>query len=90
MASMYGRESVVSLPPQRESVAEEFRGKLGEFVQLIPERFNEKFRRTWLLYLSGAAEALGAAREIINCYHITFVKGRFARRGPSAPIDRMR
>jgi cyclopropane-fatty-acyl-phospholipid synthase len=53
-------------------------------------RFNEKFRRTWLFYLSGAAETFEAAREIINCYHITFVKGHFARRGPSAPIDRMR
>ena len=43
-----------------------------------PTRFNEKFRRTWLFYLAGAAETFTAAREIINCYHITFVKGHFA------------
>ena len=41
-----------------------------------PVRFDEKFRRTWLYYLGGASETFSAAREIINCYHITFVKGR--------------
>ena len=41
-----------------------------------PVRFDEKFRRTWLFYLGGASETFAAAREIINCYHITFVKGR--------------
>ena len=55
-----------------------------------PVRFNEKFRRTWLFYLGGAAETFEAAREIINCYHITFVKGHFTRRGRSAPMDRLR
>jgi len=43
-----------------------------------PARFNEKFRRCWLYYLAGALETFEATREIINCYHITFVKGRFA------------
>lgn len=53
-----------------------------EQIQAIdPARFNEKFRRTWLFYLGGAAETFEAAREIINCYHITFVKGHFSRRG---------
>lgn len=42
-----------------------------------PQRFSEKFRRTWLFYLGGAAETFEAAREIINCYHITFMKGHF-------------
>jgi len=55
-----------------------------------PVRFNEKFRRTWLFYLGGAIETFEAAPEIINCYHITFVKGHFARRGRSAPMDRLR
>ena len=45
-----------------------------------PARFDEKFRRTWLFYLGGAAETFEAAREIINCFHITFVKGHFSRR----------
>jgi cyclopropane-fatty-acyl-phospholipid synthase len=50
---------------------------------LDPVRFNEKFRRTWLFYLAGAAETFNAAREIINCYHVTFVKGRSTdSRGP--------
>ena len=43
-----------------------------------PVRFNEKFRRAWLFYLAGAVETFEAASEIINCYHITFVKGHFA------------
>jgi cyclopropane-fatty-acyl-phospholipid synthase len=55
-----------------------------------PKRFDEKFRRTWLFYLGGAAETYEAAREIINCYHITFVKGHFSRRGRSVPMDRLR
>ncbi len=55
-----------------------------------PVRFNEKFRRTWRFYLGGAAETFEAEREIINCFHITFVKGHFARRGASAPMDRLR
>ena len=42
-----------------------------------PVLFSEKFRRTLLFYLGGAAETFEAAREIINCYHITFVKGHF-------------
>jgi len=29
-----------------------------------------------------------AAREIINCYHVTFVKGQFAREGRSTPMAR--
>ena len=44
-------------------------------------RFTEKFRRAWLYYLGGAVETFEAAREIINCYHVTFVKGHFARSG---------
>lgn len=54
-----------------------------------PVCFDEKFRRVWLFYLGGAAETFEAPREIINCYHITFVKGHFARRGRSIPIDRL-
>jgi cyclopropane-fatty-acyl-phospholipid synthase len=47
-----------------------------------PVRFSEKFRRTWLFYLGGAAETFEAAREIINCYQVTFVKGHFAGAAP--------
>lgn len=50
-----------------------------------PHRFNEKFRRTWLFYLGGAAETFEAAHEIIDCFHITFVKGHLAREGWSMP-----
>ena len=45
---------------------------------LDPALFNEKFRRTWLFYLAGATETFTAAREIINCYHISFMKGHSA------------
>ncbi|MGM9488283.1 class I SAM-dependent methyltransferase [Ideonella sp. YS5] len=45
--------------------------------EIDPQRLSEKFRRTWLFYLGGAAETFEAAREIINCYHVTFVKGHF-------------
>jgi cyclopropane-fatty-acyl-phospholipid synthase len=55
-----------------------------------PVRFNEKFRRAWLFYLAGAVETFAATNEIINCFHITFVKGHFARRGRSTPIERLR
>ena len=55
-----------------------------------PARFDEKFRRAWLFYLGGAAETFEAAREIINCYHITFVKGHFVRRGRSLPFGGLR
>lgn len=46
-----------------------------------PVRFNEKFHRAWLFYLAGAAETFAAASEIINCYHITFVRGRSVGKG---------
>ena len=45
---------------------------------LDPVRFDERFRRAWVFYLSGAAETFEAAREIINCYHVLFVKGHSA------------
>jgi cyclopropane-fatty-acyl-phospholipid synthase len=54
-----------------------------------PVLFSEKFRRTWLFYLGGSAETFEAAREIINCYHVTFVKGHFSRPGRSVPLDRL-
>ena len=47
-----------------------------------PRRFDEKFRRTWSFYLGGAAETFEAAREIINCYHVSFAKGRLAGNAP--------
>ena len=52
-----------------------------------PTRFNEKFRRTWLFYLAGSAETFTAAREIINCYHIAFVKGHFAQGDITLPVE---
>jgi cyclopropane-fatty-acyl-phospholipid synthase len=55
-----------------------------------PIRFDETFRRAWLFYLGGAAETFEAAREIINCYQITFVKGHFGRRGPTTPLEMLR
>jgi hypothetical protein len=61
---------------------------------LDPIRFKEKFRRAWPFYLAGAAEIFEAPGEIINCYHITFVKGPFVKghfpgNRLSTPIDRV-
>ncbi len=67
-----------------------FETRWEEIHAIDPVRFNEKFRRVWLFYLAGAAETFEAAREIINCYHITFVKGHFPGKGRSTPIDRAR
>ena len=67
-----------------------FETRWEEIHAMDPGRFNEKFRRAWLFYLAGAAETFEAAREIINCYHITFVKGHFPGKGRSTPIDRSR
>jgi cyclopropane-fatty-acyl-phospholipid synthase len=62
----------------------------GERIRALdPVRFTEKFRRTWLFYPGGAAETFEAAREVINCYHVTFVNGHFARSGRSQPGDRL-
>lgn len=55
-----------------------FESRWERIRALDPGRFDEKFRRTWLFYLGGAAETFEAAREIIHCYHITFVNGHFA------------
>lgn len=55
-----------------------FESKWERIRALDPIRFSEHFRRSWLFYLGGAAETFEAAREIINCYHLTFVKGHSA------------
>jgi cyclopropane-fatty-acyl-phospholipid synthase len=72
-----------------EAWLKNFEAHWERIAAIDPARFNEKFRRTWLFYLGGAAETFEAAREIINCYHITFVKGHFSRRGRSVPMDRL-
>jgi cyclopropane-fatty-acyl-phospholipid synthase len=64
-----------------------FEANWEQIHAIDPVRFDEKFRRAWLFYLGGAAETFEAAREIINCYHITFVKGHFGRRGPTTPLE---
>lgn len=55
-----------------------FETNWGRIRALDPDRFTESFRRAWLFYLGGAAETFEAAREIIGCYHVTFVKGHSA------------
>ena len=69
---------------------ENFEANWERIHAIDPLRFDEKFRRAWLFYLGGAAETFQAVREIINCYHITFVKGHFGRRGPTAPLEKLR
>ncbi|MBS3800242.1 MAG: class I SAM-dependent methyltransferase [Thioalkalivibrio sp.] len=42
---------------------------------LDPEFFNERFRRRWMMYLSGTTETFSNG---LDCYQITFTKGRGA------------
>lgn len=58
-------------------MAEGFRSQPKRIRTIDPHRFTEKFRRTWLFCLGDAAETFGAAREIISCYHVSFMKGHF-------------
>lgn len=55
-----------------------FEARWEQIRPIDPARFTEAFRRRWLFYLGGAAETFEAAHEIINCYHVTFVKGHGA------------
>ena len=59
-----------------------FESRWERIRAIDPVRFDERSRRAWLFYLGGAAETFEAAREVINCYHITFVKGHSTHRGP--------
>jgi cyclopropane-fatty-acyl-phospholipid synthase len=67
-------------PGRWEHWLRNFEANWDRIRAIDPHRFSEKFRRTWLFFLGGAAETFEAAREIINCYHITFVKGHFTYR----------
>jgi hypothetical protein len=61
-----------------------------QLVRALIRKIVDIRRATTRNSLGGAAETFEAAREIINCYHVTFVKGHIAHRGQSAPIDRLR
>lgn len=41
--------------------------------RLDPERFDERFRRIWTMYLAGTVETFDAGLDL---FHITFIKGR--------------
>jgi cyclopropane-fatty-acyl-phospholipid synthase len=84
------RQPVLSLPSHRRAVAGEPGDPVGGNSYIGPVRFDENFRRTWLYYVAGVTETFEAAREIINCCHIEFVKGHCARMSRPAPIDRSR
>ncbi len=49
-----------------------------------PERFNEKFRRTWRTYLNFCAEYFRTPNTVLRLYQITFSKGNTS----SYPMDR--
>jgi cyclopropane-fatty-acyl-phospholipid synthase len=66
-----------------------FESHWAQIQRIDPLVFNEAFRRAWLFYLGGAAETFSAAREILSCFHITFVKGHYAGKGSSSPVDRI-
>ena len=64
-----------------EQWARNLEARWEQIRRIDPATFDERFRRAWSFYLGGAAETFEAAREVINCYQITFVKGHFAQLG---------
>lgn len=85
-------QEIENLSPHYHRTVEQwlanFEARWERMRALDPARFDEPFRRAWLFYLGGAAETFEAAREIIDCFQITFVKGHFTRTGRGAPAPR--
>ena len=50
-----------------------------EIQKSDPKRFNERFKRAWLLYLDTITQVFWYG---LDCYHITFTKGRSADNYP--------
>ncbi len=55
--------------------AKNFDDKWEAIHRYDPERFNEKFRRTWRAYLQTCAEFFRTENTVLRVYQITFSKG---------------
>ena len=64
--------------------AQNFDDKWDVIHQYDPDRFNEKFRRTWRAYLHFCAEYFRTENTVLRLYQITFSKGNTN----SYPMDR--
>ncbi|MFM2339508.1 MAG: hypothetical protein RLZZ360_144 [Candidatus Parcubacteria bacterium] len=53
-----------------------FKNNWPEIQKLDPVRFNERFRRTWFLYLMGAGTAFMSPKSNLSVQQIVFSKGR--------------
>ncbi len=56
--------------------AANFRENWEKIRVIDPQRFNERFRRIWTMYLEGCGFAFSEGWGRINTFHITFTKGR--------------
>jgi cyclopropane-fatty-acyl-phospholipid synthase len=66
--------------------AERFDGGWERIHALDPEKFDERFRRTWRTYLVGCAEMFRAPGERTHLFQIVFSKGNVS--GRSYPMSR--
>ena len=62
--------------------AERFDRSWETIHRLDPERFDERFRRTWRAYLWGCAEEFRAERVQLNLFQVTVSKGNVGSRYP--------
>ena len=72
--------------PTLDAWAERFDRNWERIQALDPEKFNERFRRTWRTYLVGCAEMFRAPPERTHLFQIVFSKGNVTER--SYPMSR--
>jgi cyclopropane-fatty-acyl-phospholipid synthase len=61
--------------PTLDAWAERFDRNWESIRRLDPERFNERFRRIWRVYLIGCAEMFRSAHEQKHLFQVVFSKG---------------
>lgn len=54
----------------------DFRKNWERIRAIDPERFSERFRRTWETYLAGSAATFFHPKQNLSVYHLVFTKGR--------------
>jgi len=54
----------------------DFRKNWDKIKHIDSERFTERFRRIWEMYLAGSAAAFHHPKQNLSVYHLVFTKGR--------------
>jgi cyclopropane-fatty-acyl-phospholipid synthase len=72
--------------PTLDAWAERFERNWDAIHALDPERFNERFRRIWLVYLIGCAEMFRSPLGRTHLFQVLFSKGNITR--DSYPMSR--